>query len=61
MATKTYHKGCGGEVVDRVCKKCGKKFGGLRYIFSSKLEVRQMPRFDPTEYRKRIRKGRDIP
>lgn len=53
------HKGCGGEVKDRKCQKCGKTWSRIRYSLTSEIEEKQV-RFDEKAYRKRIRDGKDI-
>lgn len=55
------HKGCGGEIVKRVCNKCGAKWNPVKYIFTNKIEIPEPKGFDPQEYRKRIRQGKDLP
>jgi len=55
------HKICGGEVKKRVCTKCGKSFSMLDWIVLKGLEeIDPDTRFNPEEYKKRIRSGRDI-
>lgn len=56
---KTIHKGCGGEIVNRRCLKCGKKWNLITYGFSNKI-IDEEEKFDPKGYRERIRKGKDI-
>lgn len=60
MVIKRIHKGCGGEIVGRKCLKCGKKFGIIKYFTTSDI-LDKKDKFDPVAYRKRIRKGDDIP
>ena len=59
MISRT-HRNCGGKIVNRKCQKCGKKFGLIKY-FVTKDIIDKVDKFDPGEYRKRIREGRDIP
>ena len=55
------HKGCGGQVANKICNKCGKKWNSFSYYLSNKdFESVNKPDFDPNEYRRRIRSGRDI-
>jgi len=53
------HKGCGGEVRNRRCLKCGKKWGLAGYLIASDIAEKEV-KFDEKEYKKRIREGRDI-
>jgi len=53
------HKGCGGEVKNRKCLKCGKKWGLASYLVTGEI-VEKGVKFDEKEYKKRIREGRDI-
>ena len=55
------HKGCGGEVRGRKCLKCGKVWGLASYFVASDIVEKSKGKFDPQEYRKRIRERRDIP
>ncbi len=56
---KTIHKIDGGEIIDRKCLKCGKKWNLISYSFSGSV-VEEEVKFDPKEYRQRIRRGEDI-
>jgi hypothetical protein len=56
---KRIHKGCGGEVKNRRCSKCGKAWSRLTYSLAGDIGKKWV-RFDPEEYRKRIREGRDL-
>lgn len=56
---KKIHKGCGGEVKDRKCLKCGKVWSKFKYFLASDIEEKQ-EKFDEKEYKKRIKEGRDI-
>lgn len=55
------HSKCGGKIVNRICQKCGQKWGKIGYLVSQSIEPDGPKKFDPKEYRKRIRDGRDIP
>lgn len=57
---KRIHRGCGGEVKNRKCLKCGKIWSRVKYYLASDIEEKQVS-FDEGAYRKRIRNGRDIP
>lgn len=59
MNTRVKHKGCGGEIRNRKCSRCGKKFGRVGYLVSGAV-VKEPVRFDAKEYRRRIREGRDL-
>jgi len=62
MDLRRFHKGCGGEIIRRKCKKCEKVWGRVGYYLASDIEDRPNDkRFDPKDYRKRIREGRDLP
>ena len=59
MVTKRTHKGCGGEVHNRKCSKCDKVWTRTQSFLGQGIkEVEE--KFDPKEYRRRIREGRDI-
>jgi len=55
------HKDCGGLIVKRKCDKCGKTWSRVSYFSSNEIEDKKEPRFNPEEYRKRIRDRRDLP
>ena len=57
---KSIHKGCGGEIKNRVCLKCNRKWGKLNYLFTGDVTEVDESKFDPSSYRERIRKGKDI-
>lgn len=57
---KRWHKGCGGVIKDKKCLKCGKVWGRVKWYLASDIEEKS-DRFDPDDYRKRIREGRDLP
>ena len=61
MSIRRTHKNCGGTVSNRKCLKCGKTWSRVGYYTASDIEEKQTKRFDPDEYRRRIREGRDIP
>jgi len=54
------HKVCGGHIIDRKCLRCGRKFGLIKFFTTSEILDRKS-KFDPKDYRKRIREGRDLP
>lgn len=55
------HKGCGGKITNKTCDRCGKKWNKFKYYLSSKdFDMVTKSDFDPNEYRRRIRSGRDI-
>jgi len=54
------HKNCGGHIVDRKCLKCGKKFSLIKYFVTHEI-VDKKNKFDPEAYRRRIRRGDDLP
>lgn len=56
---KTWHVGCGGEVIKGICIRCGEKKRKRSLLGSGPLIIEE-PKFDPKEYRKRIRESRDI-
>lgn len=56
---KKIHKGCGGEVKDRKCLKCGKVWSKFEYFLTSEVEEKR-EKFDEEAYKKRIREGRDL-
>jgi len=58
---KRYHKNCSGEIINRKCQKCGKVFKIISYYLTKEIEDKQELRFDPEQYRKRIRDRRDLP
>jgi len=59
VETIDIHEKCGGQILNRVCQKCGKKWGKVAYMLAQ--DVRSEPvKFDEKAYRKRIREGRDI-
>jgi uncharacterized OB-fold protein len=60
MGIKRTHKGCGGVILNSRCSKCGKVWGPLKWYFAKDIDD-QEEKFDPKEYRKRIREGRDLP
>ncbi len=60
MGIKRTHKNCGGRIEGRTCLKCGKKFGLVRYFVTNEI-VDKQDKFDPKEYRRRIRHRDDIP
>jgi hypothetical protein len=53
------HRSCGGEVKHRKCSKCGHTWNRLTYIFANDIKEVEV-KFDPAEYKKRIRSGRDL-
>jgi len=53
------HKGCGGEIKNRKCAKCGKTWSRLGYLLTGEV-AKKGAGFDEREYKKRIREGRDI-
>jgi len=53
------HKNCGGTIEKRKCAKCGKTWGKLGSLISGDIENFKQ-KFDPEEYRKRIREHRDL-
>ena len=59
--SKEIHIGCGGEVKNKVCLKCGKSWKTLNYLFTKDIQiVEDKKAFDKEDYKKRIREGRDI-
>lgn len=57
--SKKIHKGCGGVIEDGKCQKCGKVWGKFEKLIGKGIEEKE-EKFDPKEYRRRIREGRDI-
>lgn len=60
MPIKTIHKGCGGTVRNRQCSKCGKRWSAWSRLFAKDITEIEVPEFDPTKYRDRIRRGKDL-
>ena len=59
--SKEIHTNCGGEVKNKVCLKCGKVWGSIRYLVTKDIQiVEEKVGFDKEDYKRRIREGRDI-
>ena len=58
--SKEIHIGCGGEVKNKTCLKCGKAWKAIGYLFTKDILITEDQRFDKQDYKKRIREGRDI-
>jgi len=55
-----YHKGCGGEVINKKCSKCGKTWKIIGWVIGKEIEYKEKPRVDYAAYKRRIRSGKDI-
>ncbi len=48
------------DIINKTCKKCGKVWGKLGFVLAQDIEPYK-PSFSASEYRKRIRRGDDLP
>lgn len=58
--TAIIHTKCGGLVVDRKCRKCGKVWNPISYLFARDV-VQKRVKFSEKGYKKRIRRLDDLP
>jgi hypothetical protein len=54
------HKNCGGEIINKTCKRCSKTWKPIGYLITREIESKSDTEFDPKAYRRRIREGKDI-
>jgi len=60
------HEGCGGQIVNRKCSKCGKEWNRLKYFLAKDIGAEapktheEIRNAKEREYKQRIRRGEDI-